>query len=168
MNSPFTKSIATIWQVVIILFLINSISFTQTHKSDLQKLSNDAEVIVIGKVTKSQSVWSDDKSKILTNVTITVDEYLKGKSASKTITITHLGGEIDGVGEIYSHHPIFSVDEDVLLFAKTDLDSKLVVLEGENGKLLINNEREDGVRTIGQNQRLVNIKDQIKNYVVEQ
>lgn len=167
MNSSFDLN-KSLWRGILFLLLINVVSFAQTHKPDFKKLSQDAEIIIIGKVIKTQSLWSDDKSNILTNVTITVDEYLKGKSVSNNITITHLGGEIDGVGEIYSHHPNFSDHEDVLLFAKTDLDNKLVVLEGEKGKLLINNDREDGEKTVGQNQRLITIKNQIKNYITEQ
>ena len=69
---------------------------------------------------QKKSDWNQDKTRIFTKVTIQVDEYLKGNNSGKTMVINTPGGEVDGIGELYTHMPSFKDDEDVLVFAKED------------------------------------------------
>ena len=114
----------------------------QSYQSEIKQLSQKSDVILTGKVSKQKSEWNKNKSRIYTNVTIEVDEYLKGSSGDRNIVVTHLGGEVGDVGEWYSHIPKFKNDEEVLLFAKKDSQGKSYkVLDGEDGKLTLHKDK---------------------------
>jgi hypothetical protein len=101
------------------------------------ELTSRSDVIVVGKVTERKSEWNNNKSRIYTRVTLAVDQCLKGDAAQKTITITTLGGEVDGVGELYTHTPSFKPDEKVVVFAQKDKQGSLRVAGGLQGKYSI-------------------------------
>ena len=117
-------------------FKISTLS--QTKPTDIKNLSVAADVILTGKVTKQNSSWNKDKTRIYTDVSVEVDEYLKGNSSNKTLVVTTPGGEVGEVGELYTHMPRFSKDEEVLLFVKKDTkDMNYKVLNGEDGKMTL-------------------------------
>ena len=66
---------------------------------------------------------------IRTRVTLSVDQFVKGGSPQNSLTIYIPGGEIDGVGEVYSHMPTFRQNEDVVVFAEKDRDDRYRVLK---------------------------------------
>lgn len=145
-----------------------SISLNAQNKgSELKQMSTEAEAIIIGKVVDLKSEWNKDKTQIVTDVTVFVDEYLKGSNRQKTIVVSHLGGEVDGVGELYSHTPVFNSDEEVLLFIESNSENKMFLLGGEEGKLVIKNNPGDGVKLVGPNLSLTNVTVQIKSYIAE-
>jgi hypothetical protein len=111
------------------------------------------------------SVWGKDKSKIYTDVTLAINERIKGGKQGGSIVVRHLGGEVDGVGELYSHMPTFSEKEEVLLFIKEVADSRYEVLNGEEGKIQIITDETSGVKTTAMNKSLKSFKTQIKNYL---
>ena len=103
----------------------------------LDALTHDAEVIVVGKVGHITSAWADGKSRIETQISVSINETIKGDAPGNTITVVVPGGEVDGVGEWYSHSAKFGQDEDVVLFAKKDTGGRYRVAGGEHGKLTI-------------------------------
>ena len=74
---------------------------------------------------------------IQTVVTINVGETIKGSVSGGTISVVVPGGEVDGVGEWYSHSARFQDSEEVVVFAKKDQKGVLRVTEGEQGKFLV-------------------------------
>ncbi len=140
--------------------------FSQTKQSSIESLSERAEVILTGKVINQKSKWNDDQTRIFTQSTIQVDEYLKGNDANKNITITTPGGEVGEVGELYTHMPRFSSDEEVLLFIKKDknnVDYKIV--DGEDGKLTLVRNEKTGELVTSFNKKVSSLKSEIKSYV---
>jgi len=136
--------------------------------AELQKLSKDADVILTGKVTKQQSAWNQDKSRIITYTTVKANEYIKGNTNNNYVVISHPGGEIDGVGEMYTHMPTFTDDEEVLLFLKNNKDnSDYNVLYGEEGKIAILNSG-SGEKVTAFNVPVKMLKSQIQKYVSHQ
>jgi hypothetical protein len=128
------------YMFLIIPALFN-ISFPQEHLSQLRYLSNNSDVILTGKVVQKKSEWAGNKTKIITIVTVAADEYLKG-SSSNEITVICLGGEADGTGELYTHMPVFTLKENVLLFLKKDRNNyNFTVFAGEAGKLTLYDEQ---------------------------
>lgn len=151
---------------ILITFFIHSEGHSQSIQSEIKNLSEGADMIVTGKVVDQKSEWSSDKSKIYTNVTIQVDEFLKGSNNLSRIVITHLGGEVGNVGETYSHVPTFQDDEDVLLFVKKSTkDESLSVFEGEEGKLTLYEDKTTGEKITSKNVKASEMKKEIKNYV---
>ena len=144
-------------------------SFAQGKISEIKLLSEKADVILTGKVLKQKSEWDKNKTRIHTNVTVEVDEYLKGSSGDKNIIITHPGGEVGDVGELYSHMPTFKNYEDVLLFVKKDKrDMSYKVLNGEGGKLTLYSDKTTGEKVTSFNKKISTLKEEIKNYVKTQ
>jgi len=151
--------------VILSFFFVANIQ-SQTIQSDLKTLSKGADVIVTGKVVEQRSSWNQDRTRIYTDVKIQVDDFIKGSEAQNSVIITHPGGEVGEVGELYSHMPRFSNDEEVLVFAKRDLkDNKYRVLNGEDGKLTVYQDKATGEKVTSSNQKISTLKKEIKNYV---
>lgn len=148
------------------LYLFFSASQAQSIKSDLKSLSEKSDIILEGKVVNKKSDWNKDKSRIFTAVTVQVDDYLKGNNSNKTIVINTPGGEVDGIGELYTHMPSFKEDEEVLLFVQEDKrNSNYKVFNGEDGKFTIVKDKKTGEKVTSFNQKVSSIKSEIKNYI---
>lgn len=151
---------------VLLTFLLNSEVYSQSLKSEIRNLSEGADMIVTGKVVDRKSQWNSEKSRIYTNITIQVEEFLKGSNNQNRIVITHLGGEVGNVGETYSHVPTFKDDEEVLVFVKkSSKDASLSVFEGEEGKLTLYEDKTTGEKVTSKNVKASEMKKEIKNYV---
>jgi hypothetical protein len=112
---------------------------TATHAKDpdkVKRMVKESDIIVAGKVQAKKASWNAQKTKIYTKTTLAVDEVLKGKNTQNTLEIVTPGGEVDGVGELYTHMPRFDEDEQVVVFLKKEKNSNLYkVHDGENGKI---------------------------------
>ncbi len=153
----------------VILFLLTGLcfsAFSQNSTSEIGKLTEGADIIVVGKVINKNSEWNEDKTRIFTNVTIQVDEYLKGSSGNNQVTVTHQGGEVGTVGELYSHTPGFKSDEEVLLFIKKDSkDNTFKVFKGESGKITILKDPNTGEKITAGHREINSLKQEIRQYL---
>lgn len=152
--------------LLILSFIFQAAIYSQSFNTDLKTLSQNADAIITGEVVAINSYWGKDKSMIYTDVTLKVNEYIKGDNSQASIIVRHPGGEIDGIGELYSHMPTFENEEEVLLFAKKDAGSdKYIVYDGENGKIQIIEDRITGEKITALNMKISVLKAQIKNYL---
>lgn len=137
-------------------------TIAQQSKSEINVLSKGADIIIIGKVSEQKSRWNKDKTRIYTDVSINVDEYLKGSTGQNSIIVTHLGGEVGEVGELYSHIPSFKAEEDVLLFVKkAKYDDAYNVFQGEYGKLSLIRDKNTGELMTSNKKDISSIKSEI-------
>lgn len=144
----------------------NTNSLSQSIESNIKSLSVGADAILMGKVTKQNSYWNKDKTRIFTDVTIEVDEFFKGNNGSKTIVVNTPGGEVGEIGELYSHMPRFNKEEDVLLFVKRDKkDLSYKVFDGENGKITLYTDKKTGEKITASNRKVSMLKKEIRDYV---
>ena len=151
--------------LVLLTIIFQGNIYSQTMQSEIKSLSKDADVILTGKVIRQKSSWNGDKSRIFTNVVVQADEYLKGEHSGNTISLVTPGGEVDGVGELYSHMPEFKNDEEVLLFLKKDKKTnQYKVSGGEEGKLTLYKNK-NGETVTSSNTKISFLKEQIKNLV---
>jgi len=155
--------------VFVLLYGFLSTSLSQTFSTEIKDLSRGAEVILTGKVKEQKANWNEDKTRIFTRVTIEVDEFVKGNRNSNSVVVTHPGGEVGEVGELYTHMPTFVNDEEVLLFLKkSKVENEYSVFDGENGKIsLIKDEKTSEKRTTS-GKKVSTLKKEIKNYVEKQ
>lgn len=114
----------------------------------LAEMTEQADVIVVGKVSATASSWAGGRATIQTVATITVDEALKGDIAGSQVQVTVPGGEVDGIGEWYSHSTRFAKDEDVVLFAKKDASGALRIRPGSKGKFSVIEDKASGMRMV--------------------
>jgi len=143
-------------------------SFSQTI-SELEYLSEGADLILTGKVTQQSSDWNQDRTKIYTNATIQVEEYLKGNINESSIVVTYLGGEVGDVGELYTHMPKFEDDEEILVFLqRSQSTSTYKVFNGEEGKISIVYDKNTGEQVTTSYVRINSLKAQIRNSIKKQ
>ena len=141
-------------------------SIAQSNKAEIKVLTESADLILIGKVSERNSRWNKDNTRIYTDVTINVDEYLKGNGTNDRLIVTTLGGEVGEIGEFYTHIPRFNNEEEVLIFLKQDQrDMSYRVLNGEDGKLTLYEDNISGEKVTSSNNKISSLKREIKNYV---
>lgn len=150
-----------------LIFLFIQVStFPQNNPVSLSKMSKEADVIFTGKVLTQKSSWNKNKSRIYTDVTLEVNDCIKGQNSEKTIVVRHPGGEVGEVGELYSHMPKFYADEEVLLFVKKDTNSdEYRVSDGENGKIQIKENKATGEKITALNKKMSVVRGEIKKYL---
>lgn len=120
----------------------------QSRKLTTQDLTDRAEIVAVGKVIGIRSEWNQERTRIYTKVTIAVDQYVKGERPEKILTVTHLGGEVGEVGELYSGTPKFQMDEEVLIFVEKDRKDNLRITGGAQGKLRIMEDEKTGKKIL--------------------
>jgi hypothetical protein len=131
-------------------------------------MSKNADLIITGKVVEQNSSWNENNTRIYTQATIRVEEYLKGSNNSGSIIVSYPGGEVGEVGELYSHMPRFEDQEEVLVFLKKDEKSKRYkVFNGENGKINVITDPRTGEKVTSSNVSVSSLKAQIKSYVID-
>lgn len=149
-----------------LIVFLNIENLSQTMQTDIKNLAVGADIIVIGKVVDQKSQWNTDQTRILTKSTIQVDEYLKGNSGNNSIVVITPGGEVGEVGELYSHMPRFTNDEEVLVFVKENKrDLSYRVLNGEDGKITLYRDEKTGEIITPLNKKISTLKKEIKGYV---
>jgi hypothetical protein len=123
-------------------------SSAQSNPKLTDGLIRESEVIVSGKVGGLASEWTPKRERIQTRVTLAVDEAMKGTVPGNAMTIVVPGGEVDGVGEWYSHTATFQNNEEVVVFAKKDASGHYRVAGGRDGKFLVQKDARTGAKTV--------------------
>ena len=143
-------------------------SFAQSTSSEVESMSKNADVIITGKVAEQNACWNENKTRIYTQATIQVEEYLKGSNNGNSLVITYPGGEVGEIGEMYSHMPRFEDNEEILVFLKKDKNSTdYKVYNGENGKMSVISDPQTGEKITTSNVKITSLKAQIKSYIKE-
>jgi len=115
------------WVIISVLIIVISsmlpLAFTEAAqagvgKSSLAELTNGADSVIVGTVVERSSYWNDEHTGIYTSVVLSVEERLKGTASQDRITVTLLGGEVDGMWEWVSSMPSFDQGEKAVVFLK--------------------------------------------------
>jgi hypothetical protein len=149
MNRTLMRIARTVVSGTLCFFAAATTALPQSQTLSTEEMTKKADVVAIGKVREVHAEWTPGKSRIISRVTIAVDQYLKGNDPSGQMTLTVPGGEIDGVGELYSHSTSFRQDEDVVVFARRDAQGAYRVAAGRQGKVVIDKDKETGQLTVG-------------------
>jgi hypothetical protein len=137
-------------------------AYSQSTASDVDALTARADIVAVGKVVSLRSEWSDDRRRIVTRATVAVDEYLKGELSLRSLVITVPGGEVDGVGELYSHSARFKNDEHVVVFVERDARGALRMTGGEQGKLSITKDELTHKQMVAHQRTLDELKTRVR------
>ncbi len=159
-------TIMNLFYAMIVVISFYGTSYAQLASSEVETMSKNADVIITGKVTQQNSSWNENKTRIYTQATIQVEEYLKGNSNGSSLIVIYPGGEVGDVGEMYSHMPKFQDDEEVLVFLKKDeKTSNYKVFNGEEGKINVIMDPKTGEKVTTSNVQINSLKAQIKSYI---
>jgi hypothetical protein len=105
---------------------------------DVERLSSLSSDIFHGQVDSTETYWNAERTRIYTRIRVHIDETFKGPvGRSETVTVTQLGGEIDGVRMDYSGRPDFSVGEKVVLFTTRGKNNDFIVIGLKQGKMTV-------------------------------
>jgi hypothetical protein len=137
---------------------------SQSKHVSTDELVQKSEVVARGKVREMKSEWDETRSRIRTRVSLSVDEYLKGGGGG-TMEVFVPGGEVDGVGELYTHMARFKQDEDVVVFAEKDKKGRYRITGGNEGKFAVKNDEKTGKRFVSGDRSLEDFKADIKKSV---
>ncbi len=150
------------WFAFLLLFVagIPGGATTVVQLNDYE-LVRHSENVVYATVSSNTSRWNDDKTIIVTDVSFTVKQTLKGNAAQGQLDLTIFGGQADGLIASVVGAPKFRVGEDVVLFINRSAgeywplvglsQGKVVVTDDGHGRLDERTERrEDYLQTIKQ------------------
>lgn len=87
-------------------------------KLHLEQLATEADTIVLGTVTHQVSAWNAQHTAIYTDVTVEVEEVIKGTPGAE-VTFRVAGGVVGDIGMRTSNDPVFQDGERVILFLNT-------------------------------------------------
>lgn len=87
---------------------------------DLPSLVGEAELIVVGQPRERQSRRGHRGKLIVTDISVRVEESLKGGASSDSdIVVTHMGGTLDGVGLKVPGSAAFRLGATAVIFLRT-------------------------------------------------
>lgn len=113
-------------KIFLVLFLTLFFCLVQMQLSNakvakrlnIEEMTEEAGIILEGKVTSVKSEWNYDHTQIYTFVEITVAEYIKGALEENEITLRVLGGAVGDTAMTIVEAPSFLSEEEVFLFLR--------------------------------------------------
>jgi len=100
---------------ILTLFSWVGISKGLIFKKSVEELTEEATIIVIGKIIAVESYWNDAHNRIWSNIKIQPTEFFKG-NGGPTISFRVPGGTVGDTTLHVSDAPNWKVGEEVLLF----------------------------------------------------
>jgi hypothetical protein len=105
---------------------------------DVEKLAPLSSDIFYGQVDSTETYWNAERTRIYTRIRVHIEETFKGSvGISQIVTVTQLGGEIDGAKLDYAGRPDFSVGEKVVLFTTRGKNNDFIVVGLKQGKMTV-------------------------------
>ena len=127
---------------------------TAMIKLSLEQLATEANIIVLGTITSQTSAWDAQHTAIYTDVTVAVEEVIKG-SPGRKVTFRIAGGIVGEIGMRTSNDPVFQDGERMIVFLNTQsVPTRVVGLH--QGKYTVR----DGV--VRRNGQTITVADFIK------
>ncbi len=109
-------------------------SSAQIHQASLEELATTSTSVVVGKTTDVRSFWNAERTRILTEVTLQVDNQVAGAAAAQTV-ITIPGGRVGNALYEVSDMPVFVEGEEVVVFLWQDASGRNLVTGGSQGRI---------------------------------
>ncbi len=102
------------------------------------RLVTTSDAVVRAKVMALESHWTADRSTIVTDVTLVIEESWVGTMpAGAPLRLQVEGGEVGDLGVRVEHQPTFRLGEESVLFLASDASFRLRVNALEQGKYTI-------------------------------
>lgn len=138
--------------LLIVLFLTGLLSSgseaTVLRYLSAEELVSEADEVVHGRVISVEEKWTADRKAIFTEVVLEIIEVFKGRARGSKLSFTFLGGERDGVRLFYEHQPSFSVDDEVLVFLRTRIEGKPLLMALSQGVWRVKRDANDPRETV--------------------
>ncbi len=109
-------------------------ALAQVYSASLEELATTSSAVVVGKTTNIRSFWNADRTQIMTEVTLQVDDQVAGNTGPETI-VTIPGGRVGNSLYEVSDMPIFIEGEEVIVFLWQDPEGRNLVTGGAQGRI---------------------------------
>jgi hypothetical protein len=129
--------------LLLLALLAPPVHATQVVRLDTPALVRGSSDIVIGTVENSVSRWNAGHTRIVTDVTVRVDESLKGGGTSR-LTLTQMGGDVDGLHLEVDGSPAFRAGQQSVFFVWRDSHGRAQVNGLAQGKFDIERDAASG------------------------
>ena len=107
------------WKSLMLLFLLPSVaSATVVERLDLARLTGRAGEILVARVVRAASHWSEDGRRIVTDTLVEVVEDISGTQVGQQIVVRRLGGVVANIGQTVAGAAVMKTGEEVLLFCE--------------------------------------------------
>ena len=112
---PRVHWLATTSLILLLALGVSTASATTIVRRSVEEMTRIADEVVQGTVVGAESRWTDDRQQILTYVTVSATERLKG-SDSGDVTFVQLGGTVGSDFMFALGTPSFAPGERVVVF----------------------------------------------------
>ncbi|NOY54229.1 MAG: hypothetical protein GXP58_11560 [Deltaproteobacteria bacterium] len=137
--------------ITFIFFLL--FSATPVFGTNLEELSNNADVILFGRVVKVECRWAKSSMNILSRAQFRVKICVKGKyAAGDHVEIETYGGVIRGMKQKIPNCAAFRPGEYALVFLKGGQGDVFYVTNGKEGKISF--ARKKGMKSVAERKKL--------------
>lgn len=113
----------------------------------VEDLVANSTTIVHGTVLSTRSHWNEDRSLIVTDVTLRVTSLLRGPAAGE-IVITQPGGSVGKLGVEIPGASAFRAGEETVLFARVDGQGNLQPTGLDQGRFPVTTDARTGKRVV--------------------
>lgn len=118
---------------------------TTMRRMDLPEVVNRADRVVHAVVIEERVYWDKSYRKIYTDTTFEVLEDIKGQGSPR-VTVTMLGGTLNGFNMLVEGTPIFRSGEEVILFTSPRPGGAKNLVGFSQGLMRIHEDPETGLR----------------------
>jgi hypothetical protein len=132
-SRPQLASCACACTLLLLALIAPPVCATQVVRLDTPALVRGSSDIVIGSVESTASRWNAARTHIVTDVTLRVDEALKGAPGA-TVTLTQMGGDVAGLHLEVDGSPVFRRGERSVFFLWRDSHGRAQVNGLAQGK----------------------------------
>lgn len=119
---------------MVVLLPLDARAQSSDIRLSVKQLKDTSESVVLARTVKTESYWNDDRSAILTRVTLQVEESLSGSATGETVVIVP-GGQIGEYLHEVTDMPEFVTGEESVVFLERHSSGVTVVNGGARGKL---------------------------------
>ena len=96
------------------VLLATATSALTVRKATVMQLTQDASLVVVGKIVSQAAYWEDGN--IYTDVTVAIDQCYKGSPEGKTLVVKNYGGTVGETSQVVAGAPEFVPGDEVVLF----------------------------------------------------
>lgn len=106
---------------LIALVLLGVCSSTTIEPRSIEQLTRDSSDVIVGTAGTPRSVWNAAHTMIYTLTTVRIERALKGQG-SGSVTVTQMGGRLDGIQTKVAGVRQFDAGERAALFLRPSVD----------------------------------------------
>lgn len=116
-------------------------AYASLMRANLEDLTAQADYIIIGNAVESKSHWNNEKTTIVTDVKVSIEEQIKGKIDLNEIIIRVIGGRVEDKTISSPEEPEFDIGKKAIFFMVKTTPGEYQIIGGFQGKYDIINDK---------------------------